>query len=197
MSSRKYKKMASAEGFIKSNPTDFSDWENSVSLYGDSCTWGYDIPDEQRLHNIIETDRIVNNFGYPGESNVHMLMRFLDHIEKYGYPHMVVMGWSSPYRMAKFANQQVEPFGGWERNFQEVADNNKTQFQKYNLLLFETVRTMCNGRSCKLLEWTFYSGSYSDKRIFYPDKLDVAKDGKHPGPKSIELVARKIEYDLW
>ena len=188
--------MASAEGFVKSNPTDFSDWKNSVSLYGDSCTWGYDLPDEQRLHNIIETDRIVNNFGYPGESNVHMLMRFLDHIEKYGYPHMVVMGWSSPYRMAKFANQQVEPLGGWERNFQEVADNNKTQFQKYNLLLFETVRTMCNGRSCKLLEWTFYSGSYSDKRIFYPGKLDVAKDGKHPGPKSIELVARKIEHEL-
>ena len=127
--------MASAEGFIKSNPTDFSDWENSVSLYGDSCTWGYDIPDEQRLHNIIETDRIVNNFGYPGESNVHMLMRFLDHIEKYGYPHMVVMGWSSPYRMAKFANQQVEPLGGWERNFQEVADNNKIVSRNPNLLM--------------------------------------------------------------
>ena len=67
-----------------------------------------------------------------------MLMILLDNIEKYGYPHMVVMGWSSPYRMAKFANQQVEPLGGCERNFQEVADNNKSQFQKYNLLLFIT-----------------------------------------------------------
>ena len=195
MSSRKYKKMYFKNTMLHSINT--NDWESSISLYGDSCTWGYDLESEQRLHNVINCNRIVNNFAYPGESNVHMLMRLLDNIEKYGYPHMVVMGWSSPYRMAKFANQQVEPLGGWERNFQEVADNNKTQFQKYNLLLFETVRTMCNGRSCKLLEWTFYSGSYSDKRIFYPDKLDVAKDGKHPGPKSIELVARKIEYDLW
>ena len=197
MSSRKYKKMASTAGFIKSNPTDFGAWENSIALYGDSCTWGYDIPDEQRLHNIIETDRTVNNFGYPGESNVHMLMRMLDHFEEQGgYPYMIVMGWSSPYRMARFANQQIEPLGGWERNFQEVADNNKSQFQKYNLLLFETVRAMCKDK-CKLFEWTFYSGSYSDKRIYYPDKLDVAKDGKHPGPKSIELVARKIEYEIW
>ena len=48
-----------------------------------------------------------------------------------------------------------------------------------------------------IIRMDFLLGSYSDKRIFYPDKLDVAKDGKHPGPKSIELVARKIEYDLW
>ena len=25
----------------------------------------------------------------------------------------------------------------------------------------------------------------------------VANDGKHPGPKTIELVAREIEYAIW
>tara|TARA_Y100000768_G_C23967941_1_gene678882 strand:+ start:841 stop:1419 length:579 start_codon:yes stop_codon:yes gene_type:complete len=192
--------MASASGFIKPNrmlhTTNTKDWENSISLYGDSCTWGYDLESEQRLHNVINCNRIVNNFAYPGESNVHMLMRLLDNIERYGYPYMVVMGWSSPYRMAKFAPHQIEPMGGWDRKFNETLEENKIQFTQYNLLLFETVRRMLEGKT-KLFEWTFFEASYDDEQIYYPEKLDVAKDGKHPGPKTIELVAREIEYAIW
>ena len=174
-----------------------NDWESSISLYGDSCTWGYDLESEQRLHNVINCNRIVNNFAYPGESNVHMLMRLLDNIEKYGYPHMVVMGWSSPYRMAKFAKQQIEPLGGWQPEFLKKTQGPwGKQMYHYNLLLFETVRRMLEGKT-KLFEWTFFEASYDDEQIYYPDKLDVADDGKHPGPKTMELIARKIEYELW
>ena len=195
MSSRKYKKMYFKNTMLHSINT--NDWESSISLYGDSCTWGYDLESEQRLHNVINCNRIVNNFAYPGESNVHMLMRLLDNIEKYGYPHMVVMGWSSPYRMAKFAKQQIEPLGGWQPEFLKKTQGPwGKQMYHYNLLLFETVRRMLEGKT-KLFEWTFFEASYDDEQIYYPDKLDVAKDGKHPGPKTMELIARKIEYELW
>ena len=195
MSSRKYKKMYFKNTMLHSINT--KDWESSISLYGDSCTWGYDLESEQRLHNVINCNRIVNNFAYPGESNVHMLMRLLDNIEKYGYPHMVVMGWSSPYRMAKFAKQQIEPLGGWQPEFLKKTQGPwGKQMYHYNLLLFETVRRMLEGKT-KLFEWTFFEASYDDEQIYYPDKLDVADDGKHPGPKTMELIARKIEYELW
>ena len=195
MSSRKYKKMYFKNTMLHSINT--KDWESSISLYGDSCTWGYDLESEQRLHNVINCNRIVNNFAYPGESNVHMLMRLLDNIEKYGYPHMVVMGWSSPYRMAKFAKQQIEPLGGWQPEFLKKTQGPwGRQMYHYNLLLFETVRRMLEGKT-KLFEWTFFEASYDDEQIYYPDKLDVADDGKHPGPKTMELIARKIEYELW
>jgi len=195
MSSRKYKKMYFKNTMLHSINT--NDWESSISLYGDSCTWGYDLESEQRLHNVINCNRIVNNFAYPGESNVHMLMRLLDNIEKYGYPHMVVMGWSSPYRMAKFAKQQIEPLGGWQPEFLKKTQGPwGKQMYHYNLLLFETVRRMLEGKT-KLFEWTFFEASYDDEQIYYPDKLDVADDGKHPGPKTMELIARKIEYELW
>ena len=195
MSSRKYKKMYFKNTMLHSINT--NDWKNSISLYGDSCTWGYDLESEQRLHNVINCNRIVNNFAYPGESNVHMLMRLLDNIEKYGYPHMVVMGWSSPYRMAKFGKQQIEPLAGWQPEFLKKTQGPwGKQMYHYNLLLFETVRRMLEGKT-KLFEWTFFEASYDDEQIYYPDKLDVAKDGKHPGPKTMELIARKIEYELW
>lgn len=195
MSSRKYKKMYFKNTMLHSINT--NDWESSISLYGDSCTWGYDLESEQRLHNVINCNRIVNNFAYPGESNVHMLMRLLDNIEKYGYPHMVVMGWSSPYRMAKFGKQQIEPLAGWQPEFLKKTQGPwGKQMYHYNLLLFETVRRMLEGKT-KLFEWTFFEASYDDEQIYYPDKLDVAKDGKHPGPKTMELIARKIEYELW
>ena len=61
----------------KEHPIDYSNWSESVILLGDSCTYGYGLQEEDRLHNQILTDRIVNNFGYPGWSNEHCFKIFL------------------------------------------------------------------------------------------------------------------------
>ena len=92
---RNYKK--SSERF---HPVDYTNWEESIAIYGCSCVYGHYLEPEHHLHNVIETDRPINNFAYPGESNWHMWMKAIDHIKEYGLPHRICIGWTSPYRLA-------------------------------------------------------------------------------------------------
>ena len=190
---RYYKPRASAKGNIKTHWSNNSDWKNTIALFGDSTTWGFELKEEDLLHNVINTDKIVNNYAYPGESNVHILMRLLDQISLNGYPHMVVIGWTSEQRMAWFNGKTIEAKGGWHLPFQiKVIDKNKEQFAGYNKLLVDTVRELCRGRT-KLYEWTVFDNNIGLPKIPLEDQ---SADGVHPGPKTIQRIARLIEHEI-
>ena len=38
----------------------YIDWRKSVVLLGDSTTYGFGLDEEDRLHNVLDTDRPVN-----------------------------------------------------------------------------------------------------------------------------------------
>ena len=191
---RKYKGRATVEGFAKAHPIDYSDWKNSIALFGDSTTWGHSLQEQEMLHNIIDTDRHVNNFAYPGESNSHILMRLLDQINEYGFPYCIVVGWTSPYRMAHFTKDNVEspPTNiQWQR---DMVVPHKKQFEGYNEVIMESVRAICKDK-VKLLEWTIFG--YNPNILTWETKLeDHGADKLHPGPKTMKQIARKIKENL-
>ena len=188
---RFYKPIAGTMGNLKRHEPDYTNWKDSIALFGESTTWGHELEDEQKLHNVINTDRTVNNFAYPAESNFHMWMKLIDQVKENGWPHMVVMGWTTPFRLADFkSNDHVENIGHWSKKpYSEFIVRNETNLIEYSKLVIDSTQIMCEGNT-KLFEWSWFNLNLDYLKI---DKLDYTKDEMHPGPKSIQNLARKIE----
>ena len=191
---RFYKPIATPKGNLKRHEPNYTNWEESVALFGESTTWGDGLEEEQRLHNIINTRRIVNNFAYPAESNFHMWIKLIDQVKEHGWPYMVVMGWTTPFRIADFkTSDHVENIGSWNgKPYTDFLERNETNLIEYSKLIIASTQLMCKGNT-KLLEWSWFN--LNIKRLLV-NKLDYAKDGQHPGPKSIANIARIIENEL-
>ena len=190
---RFYKPIAGTMGNLKRHEPNYTNWEESVALFGESTTWGHELEEEQRLHNIINTRRVVNNFAYPAESNFHMWMKLIDQVKEHGWPYMVVMGWTTPFRIADIKEGQVDNVGHWSgKPYTDFLERNETNLIEYSKLIIDSTQLMCKGNT-KLLEWSWFN--LNIKRLLV-NKLDYSKDGMHPGPKSIQNIARKIENEL-
>ena len=190
---RFYKPIAGTMGNLKRHEPNYTNWEESVALFGESTTWGHELEEEQRLHNIINTRRVVNNFAYPAESNFHMWMKLIDQVKEHGWPYMVVMGWTTPFRIADIKEGQVDNVGHWSgKPYTDFLERNETNLIEYSKLVMDSTQLMCKGNT-KLLEWSWFN--LNIKRLLV-NKLDYSKDGMHPGPNSIQNIARKIENEL-
>jgi|TARA_B110000914_G_C15518346_1_gene475179 hypothetical protein len=135
-------------------------------LYGDSCTWGEAIDEEDRLHVQLENIQAkkVYNFGYPAQSNEHIFKKFVRHVTEHGYPKKVVIGWTSPWRMCVVNEQNadvlsVEAIGHWTSNITPEMGVGKDMISLCpKTLLVRTsdymmaVREMCKGRT-EIFEW--------------------------------------------
>ena len=211
---RHYKPVAGTKGNLKRHEPDYTDWEYSIALFGESTTWGHELEEDQKLHNVIKTPRPLNNFAYPAESNFHMWMKLMDQVKENGWPYMVVMGWTTPYRIADFKQGRwvavdndppkikhktrwgpglVEPIGHWSgKPYTDFLQRNETNLIEYSKLVIDSTQLMCKGNT-KLFEWSWFNLKRVDLIV---EKLDYSKDGSHPGPKSIQSLARKIEDEL-
>ena len=203
---RYYKPIASFRGNLKRHEPDYTNWEESIALFGESTTWGHELEEEQKLHNVIETTRTINNFAYPAESNFHMWMKLIDQVKEKGWPYMVVMGWTTFFRIADFKTggsfivhrgqgviPTVENIGHWSgKPYTDFLERNETNLIEYSKLVMDSTQLMCKGNT-KLFEWSWFS---LNRNELFVNKIDFSKDGYHPGPKSIQNVARKIENEL-
>ena len=123
----------------------YIDWRKSVVLLGDSTTYGFGLDEEDRLHNVLDTDRPVNNFGYPGYSNEHIFKIFLYLMGRYGRPHKFIIGWSSPDRFVVVKDKIGTSVGHWvsdssEKNF--LVPQNTAPKRKHSLkMTFEAYLT--------------------------------------------------------
>ena len=191
---RYYKPIAGTMGNLKRHEADYKTWQRSIALFGESTTWGHELEPDQKLHNAIKTDRTVNNFAYPAESNFHMWMKLIDQVKNYGWPYMVVMGWTTPFRMADFKTRDyVENIGNWNiEQYPGFLEKNETNLIEYSKLIMDSTQLMCKGNT-KLFEWSWFDLSMKELLI---EKIDYSKDGVHPGPESIQNLARKIENEF-
>ena len=192
-SGRFYKPIAGTMGNLKRHEPDYNNWRESVALFGESTTWGHELEDEERLHNVINTRRTINNFAYPAESNFHMWMKLIDQVKEFGWPYMVVMGWTTPYRIADFKKAHVDNVGHWSgKPYTDFLERNETNLIEYSKLIIDSTQLMCKGNT-RLFEWSWFNLNRPGLLV---NKLDYSKDEMHPGPRSIQNIARKIENEL-
>ena len=192
-SGRFYKPIAGTMGNLKRHEPDYNNWRESVALFGESTTWGHELEDEERLHNVINTRRTINNFAYPAESNFHMWMKLIDQVKENGWPYMVVMGWTTPFRMADFKEKQVDNIGHWSgKPYTDFLERNERNLIEYSKLVIDSTQLMCKGNT-RLFEWSWFNLNRPGLLV---NKLDYSKDEMHPGPRSIQNIARKIENEL-
>ena len=190
---RYYKPIAGTMGNLKRHEPDYNNWRESVALFGESTTWGHELEDDEKLHNVIKTRRTVNNFAYPAESNFHMWMKLIDQVKENGWPYMVVMGWTTPFRMADFKEKQVDNIGHWSgKPYTDFLERNERNLIEYSKLVIDSTQLMCKGNT-RLFEWSWFN---LNRKGLIVNKLDYTKDGQHPGPRSIQNIARKIENAL-
>lgn len=167
----------------------YIDWKKSVVLLGDSTTYGFGLDEEDRLHNILDTDRPVNNFGYPGYSNEHIFKIFLYLMRRFGRPHKIVIGWSSPDRFVVVNDNIGTSVGHWvsdssEKNFLvEHTETHKHRTQDFR----DAIRLIDHD----VHEWTVFSNMPDDVPVL--KFIDVSKDKSHPGPKTMKQLASQIE----
>ena len=194
----------------KEHPIDYSNWGESVILLGDSCTYGYGLQEEDRLHNQILTDRIVNNFGYPGWLNEHCYKIFLKTVKEHGLPHKWIIGWTSPFRYILVENGLGISVGPW------IAKNmwNRSPAKKASRDFFVECQDTLLARTHDMIDainlidkntfqFTFFDNlPKSDfprvNNLFAPSEiheyvfLDTSEDKTHPGPKTIKKIAEDI-----
>lgn len=189
---------------------DYDGWQDSVALFGDSTTYGQALDDKYRLHNVLKTNRKVNNFGYPAESNEHILRKIVDSITEHGFPYMIVVGWSSPWRLSVVENNTTNciPIGHWTKDYnkemkaaKELLDNGKFTLRHRTIDIIKAVRLICLDH-CKYYDWTVFHMK-TDGHPYLGDELlefkipqlafeDRAEDGRHPGPKTVRNLAGMI-----
>lgn len=191
---------------------DYDGWQDSIALFGDSTTYGQALPEEDILHNVLDTDRKVNNFGYPAESNEHILRKLVDAVSEHGFPHMVIVGWSSPWRLSVVENNtnKCSPIGHWTEGYlpeikaaKDLLDNGKYTLRHRTIDIIKAVRLICQDH-CKYYDWTVFATKTSG-HPYSGDTLeefkipnltfeDRAQDGRHPGPKTIQKLAEMIGH---
>ena len=149
----------------KPHPVDFTNWEDSIAIFGCSCAYGHFLDPKDHLHNVIETDRPINNFAYPGESNWHMWMKSIDLIKEYGMPHRICIGWTSPYRIAFYnegipEKKEIMPIGHWTAKAgptfkigKEWVLNMKITQEEYSKLIVDSMKLISGEH---LIHWTLF-----------------------------------------
>lgn len=213
MRSRYYKPIATAKGNdlngLQTNRDrqlpDYTKWDSSVLLFGCSTTAGYQLQDKEKLHNVLKTRRQVINFGYPAESNFHFWMKLIDQVKEHRWPYMVVMGWTTFFRIGDFKQPDyIDKIGPWlNKPYSDFIQRNELNLIEYSKLVMDSVEIMCKGKT-KLFQWSWFDLNETEHNDEWQkrfknmklNQIDFTEDGGHPGPKSIQSLARKIENEL-
>ena len=180
----------------------YEGWKESVVLLGDSTTYGQAIDDKYKLHNILDTNRNVINLAYPSFSNEHILRLLVDHIVEFGYPHMVIIGYSSPWRQSFISKEEnsygsIISLGNWNVPSlypEELLDRDTLKEKTIDIV--KACRLICVN-CCKYFEWTVFAAAEKDRQSWIEDMYihpfeDRGDDNMHPGPLTIQKLGEKI-----
>ena len=181
---------------------DYTEWKESIAIFGDSTSYGQYLNTGDSLHEILSFDRPVNNFAYPAEGNGHIFKKFTNVVTKYGLPWGVIVGYSSPWRIAHTREDDniVESIGHWSKEYtkdqagaiQFLSECRKTILgQTYDIK--SAMRIMC--KDIKYFEWTAFIKNKFFDDVYQLRWKDHASDGVHPGPETMRYLARKIEKE--
>lgn len=99
------------------------DWKNAVVLFGDSCTYGIGISDEETIGFQLEQllGRPVINLGIGGGSNALMIQTATNLLEYFPTPYAVANIWSTTNRFRFFSEFNTYDSGPWDKNAVDVS----------------------------------------------------------------------------
>lgn len=180
------------------------DWKNSVVLFGDSCTYGIGISDDETIGFQLEQllGRPVINLGIGGGSNALMIQNATNLLEYFPTPYAVANIWSTTNRFKFFTEQCTYDTGPWNKSSVHVSKH--VDVTKLWQLTFadpthELALSFYEGRIGKAI-WqdrtkyaslSFFGDTahYTRSDNFF--KIDnQARDLIHPGEESCKRVAQ-------
>jgi hypothetical protein len=180
------------------------DWKNSVVLFGDSCTYGIGVSDEETIGFQLAQllDRPVINLGIGGGSNTLMIHNATHLLEYFPTPYAVANIWSTANRLRFFTEHHPYDAGAWDQTISKVSEH--TDVSKLWELTFadpthELGLSFYEGKIAKAI-WqdktkyaslSFFGDSayYTRSDAFFPID-NRARDLIHPGEESCRQVAK-------
>jgi|TARA_B110000208_G_C11711903_1_gene409630 hypothetical protein len=101
------------------------DWKNSVVLFGDSCTYGVGVSDEETIGFQLAQllGRPVINLGVGGGSNTLMIHNATHLLEYFPTPYAVANIWSTTNRFRFFTEFHTYDAGAWDQNAVKVSEH--------------------------------------------------------------------------
>ena len=182
-------------------------FKETVAIFGDSNFYGYGLKDKQMLHNVLKTERIVNNFAYPSEGNIHIFRKMVDIFSEYGFPSTVLVCWSSHLRVPvvrEHNGNQQKSIGTWTRDLWdydklgwpddvagtvEFIEKAPLSLRHISIDIIKGTRLML--KNVNYMEWTCHIQD-DDLNIPQLPFIDNTTFDNHPGPKTIRNLAEVI-----
>ena len=178
------------------------DWKNSVVLFGDSCTYGVGISDEDTISSQLEKllGRPVINLGVGGGSNMLMIHNATHLLEHFGIPYAVANIWSTPNRFRFFTEDSCYNAGPWiAEQISKHTDVNKLWESIFADPVHEKGLSFYEGKIARAIwkDKTKYSSiSFFEDTAYYTRsdayfQIDnAARDLIHPGTFICKDVAK-------
>lgn len=90
-------------------------WEESIIMFGDSCTYGIGLAEDETIPHYLEeiTGRQVVNLGFPGGSNPLILDICAAYINKFPMPYATIINWSTTDRFRYWHKNGYMDLGPW------------------------------------------------------------------------------------
>jgi len=184
------------------------DWQKSIVVIGCSYVFGVGLDDDQTLASCLNSklSTPVINLGISGSSIPIALANLLAIIENYDQPKSVINLWTE-YSRLPFWDDQTRHIGAWTKtkdkkhsgsninilnnlfNYWNYSDNNPKQWAR---IFRSAAREILKSRGIKHLEGSMFRSTAELFDIPYFKCQDFARDGLHPGPKTIECLSSKI-----
>ena len=189
-------------------------WSESIVLFGCSCTFGIGVDEDETISHYLnqELGRPVINMGWPGGSNMNMLMNSLVLSQLNQIPYAIVFLWSTTDRIPLFTDRQVYNVGPWDSNENQknveyrdsYNDIYNKLFENYNFFIQnETMNSYFISQFAKEIwkEKTKYiTGTFFNNTALCMDtkntfKIDnKARDLIHPGLESNKIAASGLAH---
>jgi len=186
------------------------DWKNSVVIFGDSCTFGSGIAEDETISSVLESNlsRPVINMGVPGGSNQLILNNCATLIEKFGIPYGVVINWTTTDRFRYYFKNGYHDVGPWDDIDKERIDGvdvtdlwTKTYMDQYNELcsayfISKIAKSMWEGRTKYItISYFDYVAHYTRANKFFKI-INTARDLLHPGYENSLEIAEYLKCKL-
>lgn len=169
--------------------------DNTVWYFGCSFTWGTDVDIEQtapfQLSKLI--NQPVDNLGIQGASPDLIYFQIRKLIRKHT-PKLVVIQWPSDTRTFKIVNNEIINLGIWVLRKDSLLKNNYPDIvEGYQKSVFDGAvqqkNKLCKETISRLVPCPIVS-------IAYDKFIDIAPDGRHPGPLTHSSMAKTLAQSI-
>lgn len=177
------------------------DWANAIVLMGCSNTMGLGISDEDTIAwNLAALlGRPVVNLGIAGGSAMQMWANTVLLLDQQIKPHRLVYIWPSANRVADMGGSHKH-YGPWSKAAELGIWADDAHAQGYSKLTWQSCQLMLGATRALHYTWcgNLARSNPALASLGHPRHpiVDHARDGLHPGPRTIQLWTRTILEDL-